>query len=214
MQAGQPIKIQIMHADPVVRAGLHTILLSSAGDSNLVVEHSDFLVDGTIVLSDYDSGIAMSRCAPGGVRVLIVAQSVKEWEVRTALDSGVLGYVPQMRVPEVLAEAMTALSRGQRYLTGCVSSIVGNGLASAGLTGRESEVLQLLGKGYCNKLIARELEIGVGTVKCHVKKVLSKLNAKARTHAVVVASQRGLLRSGNSLHSDYGGAWPPACRLG
>jgi DNA-binding CsgD family transcriptional regulator len=61
------------------------------------------------------------------------------------------------------------------------------------LTGREADVLQLLGKGYCNKLIARELDIGVGTVKSHLKRVMSKLNVTARTQAVVVATQRGLI---------------------
>jgi DNA-binding NarL/FixJ family response regulator len=205
MQPDQPIKIQIMHADPVVRAGLRTILLSSAGHLNLALEQSDCPSEGTIVLTDYDTGIEMSRHTSDVVRVMIVAQSVKEWEVRTALESGVLGYVPQSCVPDVLAEAVIALSRGQRYLTDCVSSIVENGLGNAGLTGRESEVLQLLGKGYCNKMIARELRIGLGTVKCHVKSVLNKLNARARTHAVVVASQRGLIRSGNGINPGLSG---------
>lgn len=122
-----------------------------------------------------------------------MAQYVKEWEVRTALESGVLGYVSQSSVPEVLGEAMLALSKGRRYLTNCVSSITKDNTPGVGLTGRELEVLQLLGEGYCNKMIARELSIGVGTVKCHVRSVLTKLNARARTHAVVVANQRGLI---------------------
>ena len=49
-------------------------------------------------------------------------------------------------------------------------------------------------------LVARKLGIGVGTVKTHVKGVMSKLDATARTHAVVVATQRGLIRPGGGVH--------------
>ena len=57
-------------------------------------------------------------------------------------------------------------------------------------------MLQLLGQGHCNKLIAREMGIGVGTVKSHLQAILNKLNATARTHAVVLATQRGLIGPG------------------
>ena len=77
-------------------------------------------------------------------------------------------------------------------------------LGNTTLTGRETDVLQLLAQGCCNKSIARKLGIGVGTVKTHVKGVMSKLDATARTHAVVVATQRGLIRPG------AGGANPSA----
>jgi two-component system NarL family response regulator len=66
-------------------------------------------------------------------------------------------------------------------------------------------VLQLLGKGYCNKLIARALGIGIGTVKTHIKSLLDKLNATTRTHAVIIAAQRGLVSNGTSDASTYPG---------
>ena len=55
----------------------------------------------------------------------------------------------------------------------------------AELTSRESEVLDFLAEGLCNKTIARQLGISVGTVKVHVKHVLSKLNLHSRLEAVV-----------------------------
>lgn len=42
-------------------------------------------------------------------------------------------------------------------------------------------------------MIAKELGIAVGTVKVHVKGILEKLDATTRTHAVIVAAQRGLV---------------------
>jgi DNA-binding NarL/FixJ family response regulator len=54
-------------------------------------------------------------------------------------------------------------------------------------------VLHLLARGHCNKRIARELEIGLGTVKTHVRGVMGKLEATTRTQAVIVAASQGLV---------------------
>ena len=61
------------------------------------------------------------------------------------------------------------------------------------LVTRESEVLTLLVQGQCNKSIARDLSIALGTVKSHVKAILGKLDASSRTHAASIAVQRGLV---------------------
>jgi two-component system nitrate/nitrite response regulator NarL len=53
------------------------------------------------------------------------------------------------------------------------------------LTQREREVLDLLAKGFSNKLIARELDLAVGTVKVHVKNLLKKLGLHSRVEAAV-----------------------------
>jgi two-component system nitrate/nitrite response regulator NarL len=52
------------------------------------------------------------------------------------------------------------------------------------LTGRECDVLQLIGRGLTNKEIARELSLSVATVKHHVHKVLDKLHVPRRWHAM------------------------------
>ena len=57
----------------------------------------------------------------------------------------------------------------------------------AGLTPREAEVLTLITRGYSNKLIARDLDLTVGTVKVHVKHLLKKLGLKTRVEAAVWA---------------------------
>ncbi|MET0350985.1 MAG: LuxR C-terminal-related transcriptional regulator, partial [Rhizobacter sp.] len=58
-------------------------------------------------------------------------------------------------------------------------------------TSREVDVLRLLSRGQCNKAIATDLDIAVGTVKAHVKAIMGKLDARSRTHAVTVAAGRG-----------------------
>ncbi len=61
------------------------------------------------------------------------------------------------------------------------------------LTPREMEILQYIAQGYLNKQIAAELDISEQTIKNHVTSILRKLNANARTEAVVVAIKQGLI---------------------
>jgi DNA-binding NarL/FixJ family response regulator len=62
-------------------------------------------------------------------------------------------------------------------------------LESVGLTPRQSDVLALLLQGKPNKLIARELNVSVETVKDHVAAVLRALGVSSRTQAVLAVSQ-------------------------
>ena len=61
------------------------------------------------------------------------------------------------------------------------------------LTPRETEILEFIANGYLNKQIALELGISEQTIKNHVTSVLRKLNANARTEAVVLAIKQGLI---------------------
>ena len=56
-----------------------------------------------------------------------------------------------------------------------------------GLTTREDEVLQLLGRGYTNRQIAAELTISVKTASVHVSHILRKLGAPNRLEAAAIA---------------------------
>jgi DNA-binding CsgD family transcriptional regulator len=61
------------------------------------------------------------------------------------------------------------------------------------LTARETQVLALLARGASNKLVARELDISVHTVKFHVASVLAKLGARNRSDAVAIGIRHGLI---------------------
>ncbi|MBL7166729.1 MAG: response regulator transcription factor [Dehalococcoidales bacterium] len=61
------------------------------------------------------------------------------------------------------------------------------------LTPREIEILNYIAKGYLNKQIAIELGISEQTIKNHVTSILRKLNANARTEAVVLAIKQGVI---------------------
>ncbi|MEH2491544.1 response regulator transcription factor [Bradyrhizobium sp. AZCC 2230] len=61
------------------------------------------------------------------------------------------------------------------------------------LTQRELDVLALMAEGSSNKMIARQLNISVHTVKFHVGSLLDKLDATGRTDAVAHAARRGVI---------------------
>lgn len=61
------------------------------------------------------------------------------------------------------------------------------------LTPRETEILTLIAKGKSNKQIAAELSISEQTIKNHITSILRKLDANARTEAVVTAIKRGII---------------------
>ena len=61
------------------------------------------------------------------------------------------------------------------------------------LTPRETEILNYMAHGYLNQQIADTLDVSEQTIKNHVTSILRKLNANARTHAVVIAIKRGLI---------------------
>jgi len=61
------------------------------------------------------------------------------------------------------------------------------------LTSRETEILDYVAKGFLNKQIASELGISEQTIKNHVTSILRKLNANARTEAVVIGIKRGII---------------------
>ena len=60
-------------------------------------------------------------------------------------------------------------------------------------TPRETEILKYIAQGFLNKQIAAELDISEQTIKNYVTSILRKLNANARTEAVVVAIKQGLI---------------------
>jgi DNA-binding NarL/FixJ family response regulator len=61
------------------------------------------------------------------------------------------------------------------------------------LTNKEPEVLELMVQGYTNNQIAGQLYMSLGTVKVHIRSILSKLCASDRTQAAVLAMRAGLI---------------------
>jgi DNA-binding NarL/FixJ family response regulator len=70
------------------------------------------------------------------------------------------------------------------------------GDVAASLTEREREVWRLVAAGASNADIAAALHLSAGTVKTHVGRLLAKLGARDRVHAVIRAYETGFTRPG------------------
>ncbi len=140
------------------------------------------------------------------VPVVVVSASDRSADVIRAIDLGASGYVPKRASNETLTEALRVVMSGGIYVpptttmggigesaTGTPSFDSGmpkpQALAAFKLTPRQTDVLGLLLRGQSNKLIARELDLSVETVKDHVAAVLRALGVNSRTQAVLAVSQ-------------------------
>lgn len=134
-------------------------------------------------------------------RVVIVTMIDAEQEVLAALTAGADAYVLKNAEPVRIADAVRIAAEGGAYFDRQIAHFVlarfasGEPAKAAGspLTARETEVLRLIADGVSNVDIAQRLNIGLGTVKGHVRDILEKLAASDRTQAAVVALRRGYI---------------------
>jgi DNA-binding CsgD family transcriptional regulator len=69
--------------------------------------------------------------------------------------------------------------------------VANGGPGRKGLTDRERQILTLLARGYSGNEVSQQLDVSAETVRAHVRNAVTKLRARNRLHAVVVAIQRG-----------------------
>ena len=177
--------------------------------------------DGFDVLSEF-------RAAYPALPVVVVSASDRTSDVIRAIDLGAMGFVPKRASNDTLFEALSMVMSGGIYVppmdmgdeTSATDQYADNppgalrsvrqraadegfqthaSLESLGLTPRQTEVLGLLLQGKPNKLIARDLNLSVETVKDHVAAVLRTLNVSSRTQAVLAVGQ--MSRQQGGLHS-------------
>lgn len=203
----QPIKVAVLHKNPVANAGL-TVGLRRYGDFELLdpCVHAmsapvaaDIRHKADVVITDCDEGIAfIEQCRTLGVasppRVMIVSPSDREADIRRALASGARGYMLLESDFDALAHAVRNIHVGVRALSARIAQQLAESLSSEQLTGREQEVLRLVVAGHGNKIIARRLDVAIGTVKSHLKSIFNKLAVESRTQAIRVALRRGIVR--------------------
>ena len=167
--------------------------------------------DGFDVLDEF-------RTTYPALPVVVVSASDRQSDVIRAVDAGAMGFVPKRYSNEALYEALRVVMSGGIYIPtmamglGAPAPRLDAGatteqlnvvqaharpapvqtqppLASLGLTPRQTDVMALLLQGKPNKLIARELNVSVETVKDHVAAVLRALGVSSRTQAVLAVGQ-------------------------
>ena len=114
-----------------------------------------------------------------------------------ALAAGARGYVMKGSPPEDLIRAIRTVASGKAFVDPSLSPMLlikeGGTAAEQSLSEREREILQLLAEGYHTEEVGRRIGLSVETVKSDTKRVIAKLQADTRTHAVAIALRRALI---------------------
>ncbi len=105
-------------------------------------------------------------------------------------DLGVSGYISKRQSMEQVIATMRAVAAGQTVWPPDAATSAPRDIA---LTGRQKEVLTLLGRGWHNTQIATALNIEETTVEYHVHRLFLKLDVHSRVEVVLKAEEQGLL---------------------
>jgi len=109
-----------------------------------------------------------------------------------ALSAGATGYLLKQTRPDELLDAIRDVHGGgspinssiARKIVQSFQKTAASGSETANLSPRESEVLNLLAKGYLYKEISERLDLSFSTVRTHVRHIYEKLHVRSRTEAV------------------------------
>ena len=115
-------------------------------------------------------------------------------QVISALKSGAAGFLLKGMLRKDLRDTIRAVHAGKRVIPPDVAVELAEHAGDGVISAREIEVLKCVARGESNNEIAVHLHIAETTVKAHMKNILLKLDAKDRTHAVMVALKRGILQ--------------------
>jgi DNA-binding NarL/FixJ family response regulator len=202
--SARPIQVTVVHEDYVCRTGLTTAFAACIDMSVRSATPDDpQLLSCDVVVADFDNGMRVLAAAQHlqidrpRTKVVIVANADREWQIRDALKRGAAAFLLLGSSAEELFVAVRTAHRGEFHLSPSIASKLAMSLATEPLTEREGQVLTLLTDGLCNKRIAAQLDISVGTVKAHLRSAFDKLGVHSRTEAILMAERRGLLRQPN-----------------
>ncbi|MFD0267324.1 response regulator [Streptomyces sp. NPDC127106] len=201
------VRLILRHADGIevvaeARDGQQAVELAAAHHPDVV------LLDIRMPVCDGLTAIAPLLALDPAPRVVMLTTFGDDDNVVRALREGAAGFLLKDEGPQELISAVRAAAAGDAVLSPGVTGAVISRMLRAGapqhaagapaderiarLTGREREVLAMLGEGLSNQDIAERMGIGIGTVKTHVGAILDKTGSTSRVQAALLAHRTGL----------------------
>ncbi|MFA5401172.1 MAG: response regulator transcription factor [Dehalococcoidia bacterium] len=222
VQSGK-IKVILADRQPLFRKGVEfflkeadDIIISAevSSESELLARVVNEIPDVVLLdISLNSEGMELARVVKQhvpSVAVIVIAPAPNDEGLFMAIKARAAGYVSRDISSEELITIIRRASRGEYPLNDSflsqpkVAAQVleqfqdfswGKGVETfvSPLTPRETQILNYMAKGYLNKQIAGMLDISEQTIKNHVTSILRKLDANARTQAVITAVRRGII---------------------
>ncbi|MFC8453543.1 response regulator [Kitasatospora sp. NPDC057223] len=160
------------------------------------------VMDGLTALAE------LPRVAPGA-RALVLTTFGERDNVLRAVAAGGAGFLLKDTAPGELIQAVRAAAGGNAFLSPVAARFIVDSLAAGAagpasargeaarrrvesLTGREREVLALLGEGLSNADAGARIHMSEATVKTYVSRILAKLGCDNRVQAALLARDAGL----------------------
>lgn len=213
------IRVLLVDDQTLIRLGFRLVLdaepdltvIGEAADGAAAIEAVDRLVPDVVLMDVRMPGIdgieATRRivAARPSARVIVLTTFDLDEYAFAALRAGASGFLLKDAHPHELAAAIRSAHAGDATLSPRVTrrmlEMFGSSLpqhaapphAADDLTDRERDVFLAIARGLSNGEIAAELFVTESTVKTHVGRVLSKLGARDRVHAVILAHRLGLV---------------------
>lgn len=207
--SSEPAAIRILSVDdhPLIRQGIMG-LVAAQPDMKVVAEAATGreaieqfrLHRPDITLMDlqmpqssgFDAIIAIRGEFPEA-RIVVLTTYAGDVQALRALKAGAQAYLLKDSLHKELLSTIRAVYNGKKSLSPEVSYQLAEHATDEALTAAEVRVLGLIAEGHANKEIAARLKLSEDTVKGQVRNILSKLGAKDRTHAAMIAFRRGII---------------------
>ncbi len=207
-------KLLIIEEHAILRLGLST-LLRTEPDFEVIAEYGSLSqalpavveLSPDLVITDFDAteiNALKERCKTA--RILILTEHSNEETIRTALKSGVGGYMLKDANSNEILTAVRSLLAGNIYLSPGISDKVIHAFLVRDksavdtakqplhmLTNREREILQRVAQGSTSRLIAKQLNLSIKTVEKHRSNLMKKLNLHNVSALTTFAIGHGLL---------------------
>jgi DNA-binding NarL/FixJ family response regulator len=212
------IRVAIADDQQLVRDGF-SLILRSQPDIHVAAEAADgrqlldvvrrdpridvALVDIRMPVLDGLHATRELAAIPHAPAVIVVTTFDDDAYVLDAIASGARGFLLKRCGARDLIAAVRTVAAGEAILSAAVTGAVLDRVRASGpavrvelaayhLTGRETDVLALIGAGFNNNEIAERLHLSMSTVKTHVTNVLAKTGSRDRVRAAILAIQAGL----------------------
>jgi two-component system, NarL family, response regulator LiaR len=210
-QESETIKLLIVDDHAMVREGVKMYLsfdkslevIGEASNGQEAIEEvtrlspSIVLMDLIMPVLDGVSAIRQLKTTHPDLEIIALTSVLEDEKVISAVQAGATGYLLKDSKPQELIEAIHAAHRGEVRLHPEAAKRLMKQVKTPdmreSLTPRETDILRLIGRGFSNKQISKDLDLSEYTIKAHVSSLLSKLGLASRTQAALFALKEGLV---------------------